>query len=554
MALTETRPETDAPEAAVAAATTPAPVLERLLSTGDHKVIGRLWIGFGALFLLAGLAVGAVGAFEQADLGSFSIVDDGVEFVQAQAAVRDLIVLGGLIPLALGVATMIVPLQVGASSIAFARGAAGAFWTWLLSTGVMAAAYLMNGGPGGGVADAVELWTLTQIAVIASLVWGMICVATTVMGARTTGMRFEWVPASSWGFFVYAIGGILMLPLVAAQLMLGYLDVRFGYLPTQIDRLSLLGALDTLTHPPVVYWLALPVLGVAVDAIVTHTGVTLRYPKVVLGAIGVFGVLSMAAEVLVWNGRGRPIAFDNGLLVVATLAAVLPILATLALAGEALKRGKPAMRTPLIAGLLSGLLLLAAAAVALLGLVAPIVSFIETVGDTSIDLPDGFSLAGTTFASGILGLVVAAGVCGAVAAVNQWGHKIWGRQADGRLGSLAALVAALGGVVWGASMVAAGFVGQDRAMSALTEAPEDGVEALNAAAGAGMALLAVSGVLLLVSVLLPSLGFGSQAEPFRGLTLEWLAPSPAPLSNFDAAPVVTSPYPALDATDDGGAQ
>ncbi|MGH1502507.1 MAG: cbb3-type cytochrome c oxidase subunit I [Acidimicrobiales bacterium] len=552
MALTETRPETDAPEAAVAEAT-PAPVLERLLSTGDHKVIGRLWIGFGALFLLAGLVVGAVGAFEQADLGSFDIVDDGIEFVQAQSAVRDLIVLGGLIPLAIGVATMIVPLQVGASSIAFARGAAGAFWTWLFCTGVMAASYLMNGGPGGGVGDAVQLWTLTQIAVIAALVWGLICVATTVMGARATGMRFEWIPASSWGFFVYAIGGILMLPLVAAQLMLGYLDVRFGYLPTQESRLTLLGALDTLTHAPVVYWLALPVLGVAVDAIVTHTGVTLRFPKVVLGAIGVFGVLSMAAEVLVWNGRGRPIAFDNGLLVVATLAAVLPILATLALAGEALKRGKPAMRTPLVAGLLSGLLLLAAAAVALLGLVHPIVSFIETAGDTSIDLPDGFALAGTTFASGILGLVVAASVCGAVAAVNQWGHKIWGRQVDGRLGILAALVAALGGVVWAASMVASGFAGQGRDLSALSEAV-DGAEAYNAAAGAGMALLAVSGVLLLVSVLLPSIGLGSQAEPFRGLTLEWLAPSPAPLSNFDAAPVVTSPYPALDATDDGGAQ
>ena len=56
-------------------------------------------------------------------------------------------------PFFIGLATAIVPLQVGARTIAFPRAAALAFWAWLVGTGVMVGAYIANGGPGGGNVD-----------------------------------------------------------------------------------------------------------------------------------------------------------------------------------------------------------------------------------------------------------------------------------------------------------------------------------------------------------------------------------------------------------------
>ena len=97
------------------------------------------------------------------------------------------------IPLLIGLATYVTPLQVGANTVAFPRAAAAAFWGWLVGSGMLIAAYAINGGPDGGGFKAVDLFYVAFALVIVSLLTTSICVITTVIALRTPGL---WLTGS----------------------------------------------------------------------------------------------------------------------------------------------------------------------------------------------------------------------------------------------------------------------------------------------------------------------------------------------------------------------
>ena len=550
MALTETRPDADEVEAEASPATPAATTtIDSVLGTGDHTTIGRLWIGFGALFTVAGLAFALVTGAELADLGSLDIADDDAQLTQIWSLGRDLLVFGGVMPILVGLGVFIVPLQVGASSLAFARGAAAAMWTWLLATGILILTYIMNGGPAGGRQDYVVLWTLTLGVMVASLLWALVCIATTVLGARATGMQLEDVPVTAWSYLVFAIGALLSLPVLIAELILAYIDVRFDFLPTQIDRLSLVAIGDSINLAPAVLVFAIPVLGIAVDAIGVHTGRPVRMHRSVLVAIALLGFGSYAAEMLSFAWRGRPIAFDNGLLVVATLFCVIPVLAILGIAGSSLRGGSRVINTPIVASLLSGLAILGGAGAAVLGTVDPIITFIEDLSDENID--GSLGIIGTSFHGGVRALVLGGVILGLIGAVHHFGHKIWGRTLDDRIGLLSALAAFGGTLLWGVTDIVSGFLDQP-ALPFTTTSPDDGVEVLNIVGTVGIGLLIAGVGLFLLNMAGVLAGrVGTAAEPWRGLTLEWATASPPEPGNFAEPPVVSSPTPLADLDEEG---
>lgn len=543
MALTETRPDTDL-EVDVPAAEQAAPTVDSVLGTGDHKTIGRLWIGGGLLFLIAGLVLELLANAEIADLSGFAIADSQGQLTQLWSLGRDLMLFGGLIPMLIGIGTYVVPLQVGSSSIAFPRGAAAAFWVWELSSVILVIAYIMNGGPAGGRVDYVVLWTLALGVMVAAIMWALVCIATTVLGARATGMTLEMVPVTSWGFLVFATASVLSLPILLGELILAYLDVKYGFLATNDSREGLVGIMNSVNLAPALYFIAVPVLAMSVDVIGVHTGRPARFHRSILAIIGLFGFLAYGADMLSFAWRGRPFAFDNGLLVVATIACALPVLLTLALAGESMAKGKAKINTPLAAALLSGVMLLAGTATAILGTVDPIISFIEDIADTSIDF--SLDLAGTSFHWGVRAFVIGAVALGLISGVHHWGHKIWGRSLDDRLGFLAVLATLGGTVAWGASSIVAGFLDQP-GLPLADSAGDSTVELMNIISAAGAALIAGGMALLLLNVLGVVAGrVGSAAEPWAGATLEWATASPPLPQNFTEAPVVSSPTPMVD--------
>src|SRR4051794_14137749 len=173
MAMTETRPAPEATAEALPQAVPADPAgLAGWLSTSDHKRIGRLWIATSLLFLLLGGVLVALLGIEGTKSG-LDIFDKG-SFLQASTLSNEALVLLFLAPLFVGIATFVVPLQVGSPEIAFPRGSATAYWLYLVSAGVLIGSYLADGGPTGGSRDAVDLWLIALIGVLVALCIGLV--------------------------------------------------------------------------------------------------------------------------------------------------------------------------------------------------------------------------------------------------------------------------------------------------------------------------------------------------------------------------------------------
>ncbi len=545
MALTETRPDTHAHSSTAGTgggASAPATV-DGVLGTGDHKTIGRLFIAGGVLCLIGALVLGIVAVFYANNFDDLS--GDGIDYLpQIWSLSRDLAIFGGLAPIFIGLAMYMVPLQIGAPTMAFPRGAAASLWTWFLGTDLLILAYVFNGGPGGGRADFVVLWAASLAMMMGGLVWAMVCIATTILGARTQGMTLERVPHATWSFFVFSLVGIFSLPLLMTDLLLAFLNVRYLHLPVT-ESASLTNVVDGIALAPAIYWLGIPVLGMGADIIGVHTERPIKYHQPLMAAVGLFGVLAFGVDI-VGLSSARGVDFSNGALVVGLIIAILPVLGVLALAGDSIRNGTFTPRAPLIGALLSGLLLLLATVASLLGLVEPIMSFIERNITDSVDMTNTLILNGTRYHEGIRALVIGSALVATIAALHHWSNKIWGRRMAEPLGFFAILAAAAGSVIWAAGEIAAGFDDQPWLPARAGEDFNSGLATLSLV---GVAITAGGAVILGANMAMSFLGrkqAGSSPNAWSGATLEWATPSPPPVGNFPAPPIVTSAAPLAD--------
>ncbi len=545
MALTETRPDTHAHSSTAGSgggATAPATV-DGVLGTGDHKTIGRLFIAGGVFCLIGALVLGIVAVFYANNLDDLS--GDSIDYLpQIWSLSRDLAIFGGLAPIFIGIALYMVPLQIGAPSMAFPRGAAAALWTWFLGTDLLILAYIFNGGPGGGRADFVVLWTASLAMMMGGLVWAMVCIATTILGARTQGMTLERVPHATWSFFVFSLVGIFSLPILMTELLLTFLNVRYFHLSVT-ESASLTNVVDGIALAPAIYWLGIPVLGMGADIIGVHTDRPIKFHQPLMVAVGLFGVLSFGVD-LVGLSSVRGVDFSNGALVVGLIIAILPVLGVLGLAGDSIRNGTFTPRAALVGALLSGLLLLLATVASLLGLVEPIMSFIDRNINDSVDMTNTLILNGTRYHEGIRALVIGSALVASIAALHHWSNKIWGRRMAEPLGFFAILAAAAGSVIWAIGEIAAGFDDQPWLPARASEDFNSGLATLSLV---GVAITAAGAVILGANMAMSFLGrkqAGSSPNAWSGTTLEWATPSPPPVGNFPAPPIVTSATPLAD--------
>jgi len=151
--MTETRPEAhlgaaEGHEPAAGHARDLGGVTE-WLTTGDHTKVGRLFALSSLLFGVGALATAALVALERIDPTSIDIFDRATDAEQVtHLSVWALMALC-VLPLLAGLAIAVVPLQVGARSIAFPRAAAFSYWMWLVGSLLLIGSVLANGGPGG---------------------------------------------------------------------------------------------------------------------------------------------------------------------------------------------------------------------------------------------------------------------------------------------------------------------------------------------------------------------------------------------------------------------
>lgn len=535
-------------------ATPPEPSgLERILGTADHKTIGRMWMVSGAAVLVVGAVLSLVAAVEQVSLGGFSIAADSDELVQIWSAGRTLTLVGGVVGLLVGLATYLVPLQVGSTAIAFGRGANAAFWVWAISLDLLIASYLLNGGPGGGRRDFVALWVLSLGGALIGIMWALLCIATTVLAARAPGMTLERSPISAWAFCVWALLGLLSLPILLGQLVLSFIDVRYEYLS---DYVGLASAINSISLAPAIYWLAIPTMGIAAEVVGVHAGMPIRFHRSIMAGLAALSITAFGGDILGFAGIARTfssegelgfkaVPFDNALLVVTLFAAVLPLLAIMALISDSLRSGRASMNPPMLGALLGAVLVLLGAVVALLGTIEPIIGFVAELANRVPETPDLLVLNGTTFNAGVTALVVGGALLGAMGATHHWSHKIWGRHLTEGLGN-----AAITAVLFGTLGTAIGNIGagarSQPALPATGALPQSGVEFFNGLTALGVALTVLGVALFGLNMVRTAVSKGVESPYWSGHTLEWSTVSPPPFSNFGEVPRVASAFPLLD--------
>ena len=533
MTITDTRPDdthvADAPAApgAPSAALPPQPVgAAAWLLTGDHKKVGRLFIGASLIYAIAGLVIAALLGIERIDSSGTQILK-----LNAVGQLFSLYALGMAflftIPLFLGIAICVVPLQVGARTLAFPRAAAASFWGWLVASAVLIASYIMNGGPGGGDAKGVDLFLLSFAALSIALLLAAVCVGATVLALRAPGMTIDQTPLGAWGFMVGALMLLFTLPVLVAWLVLMWVDHRYGRIAFG-GNFGISPRIAWTVAQPQIYIYALPAIAVLAEVAPIFARRRPDPPQgtIMAGALTLMGVLGFGAYV-------QPVLYpqvtDRVFYKVMVIGSVVPVLIVLLISLRVLGKERPRVRAPLVFALAATLAVLA-------GTVAGALSTFSSL-----------ELNGTTWQQGQYELVViGAGLLGGFGALVLWGPKIWGRLISELAASALGVLMFLCLLLMAGGNLAAGVLDQPAGETNYVGRSGTGFFNVCVAAGAiALVILAIAGVLLLIRGF--TRGEAAGDDPWQGHTLEWATTSPPPNGNFATPlPEITSDRPLLD--------
>lgn len=529
------------------------------LTTADHKRTGRLFIVCSVLYLVVGAVLDLLVRLDLTSATEFVTLSSD-SFAQGFAFSREALTLLFIIPAFLGVSMYIVPLQIGASNLAFPRAATASFWTWKVSAVVLIGAYLGNGGPYGGWANGVDLHLLALSGLVVALLLGAISVATTIMTMRSPGLYMDETPPFTWSSLVSSSMLVVSLPVLLGQIAIIYVDHRYG-------RVFLFGnygvweRIDWIHRTPQLFIYVVPVLGVAAEIVLANARRRVIEPLAMYFTIGLVGLFGFGAWTnFAITGEGADIidGVEGVVLVALYGGALLGTLGLLGLLGLAViqNRKLPKISTSLLAAFAAGTLILVGA---LVGFIGAAVDWLEIAGRGN----DGnLQLRMTTWVTGQQSvLIYGAGLLGLLAAIHWWAPKIWGRQLNELLGLLnflaigaGALLAFVGPTLSGLLTEQPDFVYADPNATALYSGwiDDSGAEGLSAIGAAGVALLIAGAGLLLLNLLI-SVGLkkGLQADddPWGALSPEWMLPSPPPIGEADDLPMLTSGTPLLDSTE-----
>lgn len=523
MAMTDTRPTAEATGEPTAHVEPTG--LAGLIGSGDHKAVGRLFIGTSLVF--------GVGALVLAALARLAVVgDDGMFGAETAFRLASLsqvgLVLLAAIPLFVGIGLYVVPLQVGSSTVAFPRAAQLSYWAWLAGAVTMVGVWFADGGPAGTGETSVDLTYLSMVVVVLALLLGAVCIATTVAAMRTAGMSLDRVPMFSWSMLVATGAWLLSLPVLVANTVLVYVDTHNSGVLVG-DGATAWSHLAWALVLPQVYVCAIPLLGALGDVVVTGSGARQVSRGVLMVGVGAFGALSIGG----WAQFAQPDElWTNPWFVAVAVLAILPLLACLAVWATGM-RGGARVSGALAVAVVGFLVLLLATVTGALFAIEQLK--VQEVVDEASGLPIGLV--------GHANLVLGAALAGALAAIFHWGPKITGRVLNDGLGKLIAPVALLGALLWGLLPFVEG-------LQARFSALEDAGDALAVGSVAGAALVALALVLGIVALVGGTRGPLAEDDPWGGQTLEWATTSPPPPGNFAEPIAVRSPEPLLDPTDE----
>jgi cytochrome c oxidase subunit I len=525
MTSTLTRPPA-APSDDVAPARTP-PIAGTWLTTGDHKRLGTLFLAGGVVAIAAACAA-ALLFFLKADAATFWTAPSSR---LASLATASALVIG--VPaLWIGLATYVVPLQIGATRLALPRLHNLALWTVavgavLTAVGHVAEPDAINSlassvpstGGEGPSSDGTQLIVTALFVVALGILLAAVSLLATILNRRAEGLRLTYLPLFSWSTLATSTVLVLATPVLLAGLALLFFDHHYGghLLGSGLGGLRIWAHELWIPGHPFGLLFAAAGVGLFCDVVATHAGRPLvGFPaaRVAAAAAPALTLLLFAGDVSILESPFGSVATIGGIVVGLPLGlALLTWLGTL-------KGGKPKAHPSVLFVLL---FLLTVGLVTALSIAAV---FVGVEGPDA----DAFRNGQITLLS--LALPLLAVGAGAV----HWSPKLYGRPTPAGFGGIQALLLFAGPLLLAAPGYLMGFGSNDSVVLL------GAVGAVVTAVGVLMTLLDVA-----------ARGATSDANPYGGTTLEWATASPPPVHNFEEIPDIRSPHPLAAGTTDTGA-
>lgn len=530
------------PEVAVESLPSERPRWMELVTSADHKDIGRILIGGACGFLfLSGLMLVLMRL-------QLMIPENG--FLEPQTFNRLLSAYGETaifcfaLPLIFGLFYYLVPLQIGARTTALPRLGQLGLWLYIAGSLVLYTGFLYTPSEAGvnplaplsEVAflanNGIEIWLTSAGLITLGMVLVAIDLIATLKGSRAPGMAWRRMPVFSWAGLVSSVQFIVIGPVLLAAITMLMFDRNATGIFFQGDAGGspiLWQHFSWIFFAGVYTSILITAFAACAEIIPSLARRHLQGRQTVIAALIGLGVLGPLAWLQ--NMVSAPVStawLYFGMLM--ALLCIIPIGLVFYNLISTLNGGSIEMRAPLLYAL-------GALSLISIGLVAELTHSVVAVGRQLHQTTD--ATAATHYA------LVGGAVFGGFAALHYWYPKMSGRVLGESMGKIAFWLMFAGANLAFFPLFLAGLRGQ--VVDAYKFFDGLGLAGYNLVASLGTILLFIGLVIALLN-LVASLTGGRPArhDQWGGSTLEWFALSPPPAHNFDVVPDVRSAEPLLD--------
>ena len=203
----------------------------------NHKDIGTMYLLFSFTMLMIG---GILALIIRSELFQPGLQLVNPELFNQLTTMHGLImVFGAIMPGFVGFANWMIPLQIGAADMAFARLNNFSFWLMIPAALMLVGSFFMPGGaPAAGwtlyapltlqMGPSMDAGIFAMHLLGASSIMGSINIIVTVLNMRAPGMTLMKMPMFAWTWLITAYLLIAVMPVLAGAVTMTLTDRHFG--------------------------------------------------------------------------------------------------------------------------------------------------------------------------------------------------------------------------------------------------------------------------------------------------------------------------------------